>query len=68
VEKQIEARASGKGISAEEAARELLSEKQPSGRFTTVEEIAALALFLCSSAAANLTGACLPIDGSWTAQ
>lgn len=68
LEKQIEAHASAKGISAEQAAREFLSEKQPSGRFTTVEEIAALALFLCSSAAANLTGACLPIDGGWTAQ
>lgn len=68
VQKQIDSRAAEKGISAEEAERELLREKQPSGRFTTVNEIAALALFLCSSAAANLTGACLPIDGGWTAQ
>ena len=68
VQKQIDARAAQEGISAEDAARELLSEKQPSGRFTTVEEIAAAALFLCSPAAANLNGVCLPIDGAWTAQ
>ncbi|HTX40398.1 MAG TPA: 3-hydroxybutyrate dehydrogenase [Acidobacteriaceae bacterium] len=68
VQAQIDARAAEKGISAEEATEELLREKQPSGRFTTVEEIAAMALFLCSPAAANMNGACLPIDGAWTAQ
>ena len=47
---------------------ELLREKQPSEKFTTVEEIAALAIFLCSPAAANMTGASLPIDGGWLAQ
>jgi 3-hydroxybutyrate dehydrogenase len=33
-----------------------------------VEDIAALAMFLCSPAAANITGASLPIDGGWMAQ
>jgi 3-hydroxybutyrate dehydrogenase len=68
VQKQIDARAANEGVSLETAQQALLSEKQPSGQFTSVESIAALALFLCSPAAANLTGACLPIDGAWTAQ
>jgi len=68
VEKQIDARAAERGASKEEAARQLLEEKEPSGRFTSIEDIAAMALFLCSSAASNITGASLPLDGGWTAQ
>jgi 3-hydroxybutyrate dehydrogenase len=68
VEKQIDARAAERGVSKEEATRQLLEEKEPSGRFTSIEDIAAMALFLCSSAASNITGASLPIDGGWTAQ
>lgn len=68
VERQIEARAAQQNILEEQAQREMLREKQPSGRFVAVEEIAALAQFLCSPAAANITGACFPIDGGWTAQ
>ena len=68
VEQQIEDRARQSGATNEEAARELLREKQPTEKFTTVEDIAALAMFLCSPAAANITGASLPIDGGWTAQ
>lgn len=68
VEQQIEDRARQSGTKKEDAARELLREKQPTEKFTTVEDIAALAIFLCSSAASNITGASLPIDGGWTAQ
>lgn len=68
VQKQIEDRAEEQGISRAEATRELLSEKQPSGRFTSIEELAALTLFLCSPAAENVTGAALPVDGGWVAQ
>ena len=68
VQKQIDDRAAQSSISKDEASRELLREKQPSGRFTQVEDIAALALFLCSAAASNITGASLPIDGGWTVQ
>ena len=68
VEKQIAARAVERDVSKEEATQQLLVEKEPSGRFTPIEDIAAMALFLCSSAASNITGASLPIDGGWTAQ
>lgn len=68
VQKQIDDRAARAHLSNDEATRQFLCEKQPSGRFTAVEDIAALALFLCSGAASNITGAALPIDGGWTAQ
>jgi 3-hydroxybutyrate dehydrogenase len=68
VQKQIEARAQSQNIPVEKAKQDLLVEKQPSGRFTTVEQLGALAVFLCSDAAANITGASLPVDGAWTAQ
>ncbi len=68
VQKQIEARAQAQGVSVDDAGYDLLIEKQPSGRFTTVEQIGALAVFLCSPAADNITGTPLPVDGGWTAQ
>lgn len=68
LQRQIEERASKNGISIEKASNALLREKQPTGRFVAIDEIAALAIFLCSSAGSNITGASLPIDGGWTAQ
>jgi len=68
VQKQIDDRAARTNMTTEEASRDLLREKQPSGRFTQVEEIAAMALFLCSDETANVTGSSMPIDGGWTAQ
>lgn len=68
VQKQIDERSAANHISGDEAAREMLQEKQPSDRFTSIEDVAALAVFLCSSAAANITGSALTLDGGWTAQ
>jgi 3-hydroxybutyrate dehydrogenase len=68
IQKQIDDLAAQSRISNDEAARKLLREKEPSGRFTAIEDIAAMALFLCSPAASNITGASFPIDGGWTAQ
>lgn len=68
VQRQIDARASAEGVTVEMASRELLTEKQPSKRFATPEQIGGLAVFLCSDAAANMTGTSLPVDGGWTAQ
>ena len=68
VERQLEARAQAEGIGVEEAARRFLQEKQPMLRFSTPEGIGGLAVFLCSEAAATITGAPLSIDGGWVAQ
>jgi 3-hydroxybutyrate dehydrogenase len=68
VEPQIAARARDLGVSLEEGARALLAEKQPSRQFVSVDQLGALVAFLCSDAAAQITGASLPVDGGWTAQ
>jgi 3-hydroxybutyrate dehydrogenase len=68
VQQQIEARAKAAGKSVEAAKNELISEKQPMLQFTTPESIGALAVFLCSDAAATITGSAQSIDGGWTAQ
>ncbi|HYZ83182.1 MAG TPA: 3-hydroxybutyrate dehydrogenase [Bryobacteraceae bacterium] len=68
LQRQIDARAKEQGVTPEKAAATLLAEKQPAQRFTKVEEVGALVVFLCSDAAANITGASLTVDGGWTAQ
>jgi len=68
VQKQIDDRAARESIPAERAKLDLVSEKQPSHEFVTPEQIGALAVFLCSEAAAQIRGTSLSIDGGWTAQ
>jgi 3-hydroxybutyrate dehydrogenase len=68
VETQIRERAAREKIAVGKAKTDLLSEKQPSHEFATPEQIAALTVFLCSEAAAQIRGAALPVDGGWTAQ
>src|SRR5262249_28288402 len=67
VEKQIPDLAKSENISLEQAKKQVLS-RQPTNQFVTVEEVAALAAFLASAAAASITGANYSIDGGWTAR
>jgi 3-hydroxybutyrate dehydrogenase len=65
-ERQIAARMQEKALSRDQAIDELISVRQPSRRPILPAEVAALGVFLCSDAAANITGAALPIDGAWS--
>ncbi|MEL6647971.1 MAG: 3-hydroxybutyrate dehydrogenase [Pseudomonadota bacterium] len=67
VEKQIPDTARSRGISEEEVKRDVLLAAQWTKKFVTVEQLAGVALFLCSDAAENITGVALPVDGGWTA-
>lgn len=68
IEAQIQARAAQHGNDRAAGIADLLSEKQPSRRMSSTDDIAALALFLCRREAHNINGASLPVDGAWTAQ
>jgi 3-hydroxybutyrate dehydrogenase len=51
----------------EEVIKKVMLERQPSKEFATVEQIGGTALFLCSDAAAQVTGTTISVDGGWTA-
>ncbi len=67
VEKQIPDTMAARGMTKEQVINDVLLTAQSTKEFVTVEQVAGLALFLCSDAAASITGAILPIDGGWTA-
>ena len=67
VEKQIPETAKARGMTEEQVKRDVILDAQPTKEFITVEEVASLAVYLCSDAAKAITGANLSIDGGWTA-
>lgn len=68
VENQIEDQAKVHKMSHEQVIREVILAAQPTKRFVEIEEVAALAVFLCSDAAKSITGTSVAIDGGWTAR
>ncbi len=68
VEKQIPDTAKARGMTEAEVIQKVILEAQPTKKFVTVEEVAALAVFLAGDKAASITGAALQIDGGWVAQ
>ncbi len=67
MEKQVPDTAKARGITEQQVIEDVLLRAQPTRQFVTVEQIAALACFLCGDEAASFTGAALPIDGGWSA-
>jgi len=67
VENQIDDTAKARGISREQVIHDVLLAAQPNKRFAEVEELGALAVFLCGPGGRSITGTALPVDGGWTA-
>ena len=68
VEKQIPDTAKARGISEAEVKSDVMLKFQPTKEFVAAEEVAAVAIFLASDAARQITGTHISIDGGWTAQ
>ena len=68
VENQIPDTMKARGMTRDQVMNDVLLAGQPTKQFVTVEQVASLALFLCSDGAASITGANLSMDGGWTAQ
>jgi 3-hydroxybutyrate dehydrogenase len=68
VENQIPDTMKARGLTRDQVMNDVLLAAQPTKKFVTVEEVAALAMFLCGAGAASITGANLSMDGGWTAQ
>jgi 3-hydroxybutyrate dehydrogenase len=66
IEARIAAMAADKDVSVEEATRLYLADRQPGGRFISMESVAALAAFLCGPSSREISGAALPVDSAWT--
>ncbi|RIJ43968.1 SDR family oxidoreductase, partial [Maribellus luteus] len=68
VENQIPDTMKARGLTRDQVIEDVLLKAQPTKEFVTIEQVAALALFLCGDDAAQITGANLSIDGGWTAE
>jgi len=66
-EAAIRASMAAGSLSREEAERRFFAAKQPTGRFISADQVAALMVFLCGPDAGDITGAAVPVDGAWSA-
>ena len=67
VESQIPDMMKEYGMSREDVIKDVMLMRQPSKEFTTVEQVGGTTVFLCSDAAAQITGTTISVDGGWTA-
>jgi 3-hydroxybutyrate dehydrogenase len=67
VEKQIPDTMKARNLTKEQVINDVLLVAQPTKQFVTVDQVAALAVYLCSDAASQINGANLSMDGGWTA-
>jgi len=67
VERQIPDTMAARGMTKDQVINDVLLAAQPTKQFVTSDQVAALAVFLCSDAASQITGANLSMDGGWTA-
>lgn len=68
IEKQIKIIMERDKLSFDEASNKLVAEKQPSGKFSSPEDLGELAAFLCTDNAKQVNGSAWTMDGGWTAQ
>jgi 3-hydroxybutyrate dehydrogenase len=68
VEHQIPETMKARNLTREQVINDVLLQAQPTKQFVTSDQVASLAAYLCSDAAAQITGANLSIDGGWTAE
>ncbi|WP_439610830.1 3-hydroxybutyrate dehydrogenase [Reyranella sp.] len=67
IEQRLQDFMAAEGLERDRAMEKFMAGRQPSGRFVAMENVAALAAFLCGPGAADITGAALPVDGGWSA-
>ena len=68
VENQIPGTMAARGLTREQVINDVLLQRQPTKKFVQPEDVGAMAVFLCSDAGSNITGANISMDGGWTAE